>query len=369
MALAATTAQEQAQVARDAGPGMPSCIVYDEDLAFQTLLANDPSAAMIFGESGIILNETDAFARQDDKGPYHWAQGPQDVTPVRVTPPPITPPVNPSPNPEPVTPGQLPRKGQAVTTTNLRLRKQAGVKNPSLGVIPTGTTVLMTGGRRKVEKSLWVRVKVDASEVQTTRLKGADTWLAPPKTGWVNSEYLAVPASEYVAQDFPPITHEFCWYLEDAGGLNAEDVKRTLTAITDDPRGPLRIGLDLREVATPQEAHVLVRMVDDACGGAAGCYYKRSGERARVDIAKRWFNTQWLSRVWLHEAVGHAATRAYDHYDNAPQYPRPEYSGLMGNWQDRHGDHAWPDQDDVDNMIEWLKGASPHVYVRDLPRG
>jgi hypothetical protein len=214
---------------------------------------------------------------------------------------------------------------------------------------------------------LWVRVKVSKAELRTGGLSGDDAWIkSPPQQfGWVNSEYLAIPASEYVASDFPPITHEYLWWLEDAGGLNADDVKRTLTAISDDPRGPLRAGIDLRESTSAAEAHLIIRFVDTACGGAAGCYYRRSGEKARVDIQKKWFNTMWLSRVFLHETLGHAATRSYDHYSGAPQYPRSDYYGLMGNWQDQYGDHAWPDTDDIENMVEWTKGQSSLVFLRD----
>jgi hypothetical protein len=221
-----------------------------------------------------------------------------------------------------------------------------------------------------VEGSLWVRVEVASAAVSSKRLSGDDRWLsAPPKqVGWVNSNYLAVPASEYVAQDFPPVTHEFLWFLESAGGLNADDVRRTLTAISDDPRGPLRAGIDLREATAANEAHVLIRFVPGPCSGAAGCYYKRASEKARVDIDPKWFNTMWLSRVFLHETLGHAATRSYDHYNGAPQYPRPDYFGLMGNWQDQFGDHAWPDTDDITNMVEWTRGASSLVFVRDLPQ-
>lgn len=370
--LASMEAGYQIAVARDS-PGGVSCVVYDEELAARAIYANDhpplpgsPESRPNLGTllDTTVLKETDAYARQNDKGPYHWAQGPQDLTHVEEPAPPPTPPVNPSPNPEPVGPGQLPKKGQAVTTSNLRLR--TAPMGAVIGVMPTGTTVLLTGGRKKLDGTLWVRVKVDASEMRQTKLKGADSWLSPPRTGWVSSEYLAVPQSEYVRSDFPPVTHRFFWWLDDPGGLNPDDVKRTLTAIMDDPRGPLRAGIDVVEATSQGQAHILVRFVDDACGGAAGCYYKRLNEKARVDVAKRWFETAWLSRVWIHEAVGHAATRSYDHYDNAPQYPRPEYHGIMGNWQDHYGDHAWPDADDVENWQRWCAGQSDLVFVRDL---
>lgn len=345
-----------------------TCLVYDEEMAEITLAVNHGDGSD--GGMPEVLKDTDAFARQGDKGPYHWAQGPQDALVVHVRPePPPTPPVaNPSPNPESTKPGFLPRKGQAVTVSNLRLRKGAGITHPSLGVIPTGTTITLTGGRRRVEGALWVRVHVAAGGIVTppTSMREPDAWLSPPSNGWVNSEFIAIPASEYVAADFPPVTHAYLWWLDDPGGLEPEMVRRTLTAITDDPRGPLRAGLDLREATSAEEAHVLVRLVDDACSGAAGCYYKRSGEKARVDIAKQWFNTAWLSRVWLHECMGHAVTRAYDHYNGAPQYPRPDYYGIMGNWQDHYGDHAWPDEDDMENFRQWLAGASDLVFVRDV---
>jgi hypothetical protein len=370
VSLATTEAMYQVKMAADS-PGGLACLVYDEELAARAIYVNDHAAIheSIPQQIGAlhdttVLKDTDAFARQGDKGPYHWAQGPQDLEVVTTPAPPPTPPVNPSPNPEPTKPGQLPRKGQAVTTSNLRLRKRP--MGDVLGVMPTGTTVLLTGGRKRHEGSLWVRIKVDASEIRQTRLTGADTWLSPPKAGWVNSEYLAVPQSEYVSLDFPDVTHRFLWWLDDAGGLNPDDVRRTLTAIMDDPRGPLRAGIDMVEATTPDQAHILVRFVDDACGGAAGCYYKRLAERARVDIAKQWFSTAWLSRVWIHEAVGHAATRSYDHYQNAPQYPRSDYYGIMGDWQSHYGDHAWPDGDDVENWRDWCRGNSPYVYVRDL---
>jgi hypothetical protein len=368
-------AMEHLAIQRDAmadrPDGGPSCIVYDEDLAEITLSANDQSALLLFGKpEEVVLKETDAFARQNDKGPYHWAQGPLDlhgVTPAPVTP--VTPPVTPSPNPEPVKPNTLPRKGKAVTTTNLRLRVAPNAKSLSRGVMITGTEVLLTGGRKRVEGSLWVRVEVATVELSSKKLSGDDKWLtAPPKQrGWVNSNYLAIPASEYVAADFPPVTHEFTWWLEDAGGLNASDVRRTLTAIGDDPRGPFRAGVNLREADSSAAADVLIRFVQSPCSGAAGCYYKRSGEKARVDIGLQYFNTLWLSRVFLHETLGHAATRCYDHYNGAPQYPRPDYFGLMGNWQDRFGDHAWPDNDDIENMIAWKEGRSDLVFVRDTP--
>ncbi len=356
----------QREVMGDRPDGGPSCIVYDEDMAQSTVEAND---GLPFTDT--ILNDTDAYARQGDKGPYHWAQGPLDLTPVTTPAPPETPPVVPSTNPHPATPGTLPKKGKAITTTNLRLRVSAGAGSKSRGVMPTGTEVRLTGGRKRTDNALWVRVQVDSSELVQKRLNDPDVWLqAPPKQyGWVNSEYLAVPASEYVANDFPPITHEFRWSLEDAGGLNAEDVRRTLTAIGDDPRGPLRAGVRLVEASDPATAHVLLRFVDEACGGAAGCYYKKANEKARVDIQKKWFNTMWLSRVFLHETFGHGATRCYDHYNGAPQYPRSDYYGLMGNWQDQYGDHAWPDQDDIDNMVEWKQGQSSLVFLRDTSGG
>jgi hypothetical protein len=351
--------------------GRPSCIVYDEDLAKITLFSNDRVEyydANGVQDDPVVLNETDAFTRQGDKGPYHWAQGPIDLHPVTGVTPAPTPPVTPSPNPEPVKPGALPRKGKAVTTTNLRLRKSAGTSSQSKGVMPTGTEVLLTGGRKSLEGDTWVRVRVEAAKLTEKRLSGSDRWIsAPPRQyGWVDAEFLAVPASEYEAKDFPAVTHEFLWFLEDAGGLNVDDVKRTLTAISDDPRGPLRAGIDLRESTRAEDADVLLRFSPGPCGGAAGCYYKRSGDKARVDIDPKWFNTMWLSRVFLHETLGHAATRAYDHYNNAPQYPRPDYYGLMGNWQDAYGDHAWPDEDDIANFVEWKNGKSSVVFVRDL---
>jgi hypothetical protein len=347
----------------------PSCVVYDEDMAQITIAANSPDGNADFGRDvPPVLKDTDAFARQGDKGPYHWVQGPQDVRAITVAPPPPTPPVEASPNPEPIQPGKLPRKGQALTTTNLRLRKKAGTDADSLGVMPTGTVVQMTGGRKRIGPDLWVRVEVIEVAPQERTLRNNERWLnAPPgRKGWVDSDFLAVPASEYVAKDMPPITHEWLWWLDDSGGLDAETVRKTLTAIADDPRGPLRAGLDVREATIRDEADVLVRMVDDACSGAAGCYYKQTGQKARVDIAKQWWNTAWLSRVWLHECTGHGATRAYDHYNGAPQYPRPDYSGIMGNWQDHYGDHAWPDRDDIENFVAWLAGESDLVFVRDI---
>lgn len=363
--IAISQLRQQQEMMADRPTGMPSCIIYDEEVVARSLRATMvPTEAM-------ILRETDAYARQGDRGPYHWVQGPQDLTPV-ITPPPSPTPVPPSPNPEPVTPGNLPRKGKAVVTSHLRLRKRAGTESPSLGVLPTGTVVELTGGRRHIKREqgadLWVRVCVSATFPQGGSLQGNDRWLtAPPGScGWVDADFLAIPASEYEAKDFPSVTHEFCWSLDDAGGLDAEVVSRALTAIAQDPRGPLRAGVALREVERIQDAHILVRMVDDACGGAAGCYYKRMGERARVDIAKEYFNTAWLSRVWLHEAFGHACSRAYDHYRNAPQYPRNDYYGLMGNWQDQFGDHAWPDADDIENILSWVQGKSDLVFVQDL---
>jgi hypothetical protein len=369
--LAMSDLRKQQDVMADNPGSGPTCIVYDEDLAATVIVSNDLAA--YYAANGVhdhptVLKDTDAFARQNDKGPYHWTQGPQDLRKVTSVTPPPTPPVTPSPNPEPVTPGNLPKKGKAVTTTNLRLRAAPGIRAASLGVMPTGTEVLLTGGRRKLEGALWVRVQVESAELQNGRLSGTDKWISVPPTrrGWVNSEYIAIPASEYVATDFPPVTHEYLWWLEDAGGLNPDDVRRALTAISDDPRGPLRAGIDLRESTGPGDTDVLIRFIPGPCSGAAGCYYKASGQKARVDIDPKWFNTAWLSRVFLHETLGHATTRAYDHYNGAPQYPRPDYYGLMGNWQDTYGDHAWPDEDDIANFIDWKNGASTVVFVRDI---
>jgi SH3 domain-containing protein len=360
--LAASGTLAMTQAANDS-PG-PSCIVYDEELAEAVLEANTAP-----GPLSVVLNETDAFSRTGDKGPYHWLQGPQDVTPVTETQPPVTPPVDPSPNPEPATPGVLPRKGNAVTISHLRIRQKPGKEGKILGVMPTGTEVSLTGARKRVTwDDLWVRVEVEEVPPPQGKLGGSDFWLvAPPGVkGWVDAEFLAVPASEYQAEDFPAITHQWLWFLDDPGEYDPETVKKAITAITEDPRGPRRAGIDMREATRRGEAHILIRMVDDACGGAAGCYYKKTGEAARADIAKKYFNTSWFSRVLLHEAVGHGCTRSYDHYTGAPQYPRPDYAGLMGNWQDHYGDHAWPDLDDIENWVLWLQGASPFVYVRDV---
>jgi hypothetical protein len=369
-AVAMADLRKQQAALADMGPNGLSCITYDEDRAYEILQANDPTVPWLNTPAVEVMKETDAFARQGDKGPYHWSQGPLDLTPVTVTPPPpVAPPVTPSSNPQPATPGVLPKKGKAVTTSNLRLRRSPGPEARSLGVLQTGTEVKLTGGRRKLGGAIWVRVEVATAEISSKRLSGDDRWLAaPPKvSGWCNSTYLAVPASEYVAQDFPTVTHEYLWWMDDAGGLNAADVRRTLTAIGEDPRGPLRAGIHLREASRMEDAHVLIRFSPGPCGGAAGCYYKKANERARVDIDPKWFNTMWLSRVFLHETFGHAACRSYDHYNNAPQYPRSDYYGLMGNWQDQFGDHAWPDEDDIANMIEWKNGQSALVFVRDTP--
>lgn len=366
--LAMEALKIQQETMADNPGGGPTCIVYDEDLAKITLFANDHMMLDPIGGAPEVLKDTDAFTRQDDKGPYHWIQGPQDLRKVTAVTPAPTPPVEPSPNPSPVTPGTIPQKAKAVTTTNLRLRVKAGVENAAKGVLATGTEVFLTGGRKILSGTKWVRVRVETAEILGRRLNHPDKWIAaPPKVfGWVNADFLAVPASEYVAKDFPDVTHEYLWYLDDAGGLNADDVRRTLTAISDDPRGPLRAGIDLRESPRAEDADVLIRFTPGPCSGAAGCYYKASGEKARVDIDPKWFNTAWLSRVFLHETLGHATCRSYDHYNGAPQYPRPDYYGLMGNWQDQYGDHAWPDADDIANFVEWKEGRSSVVFVRDV---
>lgn len=374
-AIAELRQQQEMLADRPDGLG-PTCIIYDEEVKIKEKFVTEyPDFHETLPDNSVwqetqVLLDTDAFARQGDKGPYHWAQGPQDLTPAK-TPPPPTNPVEPSPNPEPVKPGNLPRKGKAVTTTNLRLRRKAGVENQSRGVLPTGTVVELTGGTKKVDGTRWVRVCVEDIPPQEQKLRSGDLWIvAPPGVcGWANAEFLAIPASEYEALDFPPITHEFVWWLDDPGVLDRDTVRTALIAIAQDPRGPLRAGVQFREGASQDEAHILVRMVGVACGGAAGCYYKRAGEKARVDIDAKYFNTQWLSRVWLHEAFGHAASRCYDHYRNAPQYPRDDYYGLMGNWQDHYGDHAWPDEDDVQNIRQWVQGRSDLVFVRDLEGG
>ena len=357
--LAIAVLRRQQQKMADSPDNTVTCIVYDEDLAHRVLVANHRITDGAVLRDIRVLKDTDAFARQNDKGPYHWAQGPQDVTPVNTTP-------APNHGAEKVKPGKLPRKGMAVTTTNLRLRKRPGVESPSLGVLPTAEVVTLTGGRKRVDGSLWVHVDVDSVAPPTKRLKEPDVWVEKPTHGWVNSTYLAIPETEWRASDFPPITHEWRWYLEDSGGLDPEKVRKALNAILQDPRGPLRAGIHVMEVNSPAEADILVRMVDDPCNGAAGCYYKQQGQKARCDIGKKWFDTQWLSRVWIHEATGHGALRSYDHYNGAPEYPRPDYSGIMGNWQDHYGDHAWPDEDDIENWIAWLKGTSPYVFVSDL---
>lgn len=370
--VAISQLRDQQEMLADRPDGMPSCIIYDEEITARALRAAVvPNSISPLHEA--VLNETDAFARQGDKGPYHWTQGPQDLTPVKdTTSPNPNPPVEPSPNPEPVKPGQLPRKGKAVTTTHLRLRRRAGTGHPTLGVLPTGTVVELTGGRRRIkgtkDTDLWVRICVENVVPQDGQLRSGDRWLiAPPgMCGWVDSDFLAIPSSEYESSDFPPVTHEFRWWLDDSGGLDRDTVRTALASIAQDPRGPLRAGVMLNEAKVATDAHILVRMVDNACSGAAGCYYKRMGERARVDIAKEWFNKSWLSRVWLHEAFGHACSRAYDHYRNAPQYPREDYYGLMGNWQDQFGDHAWPDVDDIENIRQWVNGNSDVVFVQDL---
>lgn len=357
----------QTSVANDA-PG-PSCIVWDEDMAAATVvIASTPAVANHLPDAPKILSDTDAFARQGDKGPYHWAQGPLDVSAITIPLPPITPPVSPSPgNPHPAKPGTLPKRGKALTTSHLRLRQSWGTRSHSLGVMPTGTTVSLTGGRHKINDDLWVRVRVDELPPSSGNLKGDDVWLVVPPgvSGWVDADFLAVPASEYVAADFPTLTHEWRWFLDDPGGLDADTIKRTFTAIAEDARGVRRAGINLRETDTREDAHILIRMVDAACGGAAGCYYKASHQIARADIVKEYFNTSWLSRVLQHEVVGHGCCRSYDHYDGAPQYPRADYYGIMGNWQDHYGDHAWPDEDDIENWREWLQGKSQVVFVRD----
>ena len=369
--IAITELRQQQEVMADRPDGMPSCIIYDEEITARAIRASAVPNGLGALRETVVLKDTDAFARQGDKGPYHWAQGPQDLTPV-TTPPPPPSPVEPSPNPEPVKPGQLPRKGKAVTTTHLRLRRRAGTGQSPLGVLPTGTVVELTGGRKRIkrgkDKDLWVRICVETVVSQDTELPSEDRWLIVPPgvCGWVDSDFLAIPASEYEVSDFPPVTHEFRWFLDDSGGLDRDTVRTALTAIAQDPRGPLRAGVMFNEAKSADTAHILVRMVDNACSGAAGCYYKRMGERARVDIAKEWFNKSWLSRVWLHEAFGHACSRAYDHYRNAPQYPRDDYYGLMGNWQDHYGDHAWPDADDIENIRQWVDGKSDVVFVQDL---
>jgi hypothetical protein len=378
-AIAELRAQQAMIADRPDGLG-PTCIVYDEEVkiaernlnTLQKSIDADVTLAEHWqrGEGPVLLKDTDAFLRQGDKGPYHWAQGPQDLTPV-TTPSPPPAPVPPSPNPEPVKPGVLPKRGRAVTTTHLRLRRKAGTGHPSRGVLPTGTVVEMTGGIGIVSGDRWRRICVEDVPPQSKRLREPDQWIAAPPgvCGWVDEDFLAVPRSEYEMRDFPPVTHQFRWFLDDAGGLDHETVAKALSAIAQDPRGPLRAGVQLARVESAADAHTLVRMVDDACGGAAGCYYKRAGERARVDIGKEYFNTKWLSRVWLHEVFGHACSRSFDHYKNAPQYPREDYFGFMGNWQDQFGDHAWPDEDDIDNIRQWVQGRSDLVFVRDLEGG
>lgn len=328
-----------------------SCLVWDEDVERQAPAdADQPRVTTL------------DFRSQDDKGPYHWAQGPQDVSPVAGQPPP-------TPKPPPTPTPTLPKKGRAITTANLRLRVRAGSDQRVRGVIPAGSTVQLTGGRRRVDDgALWVRVvcRREWLAQPTGRLQPPDEWLRGTVAGWVHSGYLAMPDTEYDAdeQDFPPVTHEFRFRVESALDLDVATVAEALNAIMTDPRGPRRSGLLLRQVGPGEEPHVLVRLVQSSCGGAAGCYYKQSGQTARVDINREYWGTSWFSRVAIHELAGHGATRSYDHYRGAPDYPRNDYYGIMGNWQDAFGDHAWPDEDDCQNWAVWLQGASPVVMPR-----
>lgn len=354
----------------DAGitPGF-GCVVWDEEAesaaahgraAMADTMARvdvvNALGAVSSDAAGIGMADTDATARQGDGGPYHWAQGPQDVTTL-----PEPEPANggaPSPPAAPVVPiNTVPRSGRMVTTSDLNLREMPGRDGKRVGVMPAGSTVELTGGRRRVVRngvrSLWVRVRFRFAPA------------SDPVAGWCDSTFLAAPAAEWSADGaFPPITHEWRVYVEDTMDVPRSEFMRVTRAIFDDPRGPLRAGLRVVLLDSAEGANVVLRLTAEACGGAAGCYYKQAGQVARADVVRTYYGGPWYSRVLLHEVVGHAATRCYDHYKSAPQYPRPDYFGLMGDWQSKHGDHAWPDEDDVANWAEWLAGASRAVYFR-----
>lgn len=338
-----------------------TCLVWDEAKEQIEQVANDHTAAVEHHTDVQVLSDTDAFARQGDKGPYHWAQGPLDNVPYTAsTPPP--------PPAEPAKPGALPVHGNVITTSNLRMRVRPDPASPAYGVIPAGSLLSLTGARRRrPDGTLWVRCKYDADQAaeQTGQLRRPDRWLDEDEVGWVNSTFLAVPAMDWAPQDFPPVTHEWRWNLADTMDVPKDDAQRTLQAIFDDPRGPRRAGLLVTHTDHADEANVVVSFTPNPCNGAAGCYYKRSGQVARAEIGRDYWGSSWLSRVAIHEVIGHGACRCYDHYRGAPDYPRSEYSGIMGNWTDAFGDHAWPDADDVENWIEWLAGQSPYVFVRD----
>jgi hypothetical protein len=341
-----------------------SCVMWDEELEQQQEAPVEPVTLLDDGDGP----QAGDSRSQGDQGPYHWAQGPQDVRTVQAPPPPPPPPPPPvpiKPKPTPV----LPRRGYVITSANLRVRIMPGITGNVRGVLPVHSVVMLTGGVRLPQGGgRWVRIQYRKAALGKTEgsLQPPDKWIDGTGVGWVNSAFLAMPASEYTAADadLPPVTHEWPFEVADAMDVDKAALTETLAAIFADPRGPRRAGLLVRPVRAGEQPLTIVRFVQSSCGGAAGCYYKQSGQVARVDLNREYWGTQWLSRIAIHELAGHAATRCFDHYRGAPDWPRDDYYGIMGNWQDAFGDHAWPDQDDIDNWVLWLQGASPVVKPR-----
>lgn len=361
---AALAAAKVAKHQQEAGADVAlSCVTYDEDAAAMAIMVHEAYPEEMARAEAV----RDAQA-QGDGGPYHWAQGPQDVPVASLrgpggAQPPKTPQGGPT-EPTPATgPGTLPKKGHAQTVADLWLRTRPN--GSKAAVMPIGTKVELTGGTRHMKDgTTWRKVVVRRPASWETPHRQYQT-AERGDDGWCNSAYLAATAKDYAEEGFPEPTHEWRYWVESAGALDLGKVVDALAAIAEDPRGPRRAGLRLVPVTSQAAANVVVRFQPRACGNAAGCYYKEQGQQARVDIQEQWFGTMWLSRVFLHEVMGHAAARCYDHYDGAPQYPRPEYSGLMGNWTDQFGDHAWPDEDDIANVRQWLAGQSTAVFIRD----
>ena len=244
----------------------------------------------------------------------------------------------------------VPTDGRARAKADLNVRDEPSVRDGRIvAVVPKGGKMKLTGQLRGPWRSVEVKLSGDLSPATI------------PVKGWVHGDYLAVRTVELSGGGvFPTFTHLRTWHLASVvPSMDRNRVGETMDDLAKDIKGWQRAGVRMEHVQTPGEADVLVKVVEEACGGAPACWWGYA--QPIIEISAQYWASEKSIRPFYHE-WGHDLGHFYDHYKNAPKYPRAIRS-VMGDWVDAEGGtHFTPDVDDIAALRSSLTGSYDLVF-------